>query len=70
MAHLQGSAHLAFDPPGPGSWLLDGVHMPRPFSRYHGTLFPAAMFAGFNDCCNRYGLLLDGLQYSMVRGLG
>lgn len=70
MAHVQGSVHLSFDPPGPGSWLLDGVHMPRPFSRYHGTLFPAAMFAGFNECCNRYGLLLDGLQYSMVRGLG
>lgn len=70
MTNLQRSAHLTFDPPGPGSWLLDGVHMPRPFSRYHGTLFPAAMFAGFNECCNRYGLLLDGLQYSMVRGLG
>jgi pyruvate,water dikinase len=70
MAHVQRSAHLAFDPPGPGSWLLDGVHIPRPFSRFHGTLFPSAMFAGFNECCNRYGLLLDGLQYSMVRGLG
>ncbi len=70
MAHVQGSAHLAFDPPGPGSWLLDAVHMPRPFSRYHGTLFPSAMFAGFSECCSRYGLLLDGLQYSMVQGLG
>ena len=70
MAHVHGTAHLAFDPPGPGSWLLDGVHIPRPFSRYHGALFPSAMFAGFNECCTRYGLLLDGLQYSMIRGLG
>ena len=70
MAHVQGSSHLNFDPPGPGTWVLDGVHMPRPMSRYHGTLFPSAMFEGFNECCVRYGLLLDGLQYSMVNGLG
>jgi rifampicin phosphotransferase len=70
MAQVQGNSHLVFEPPGPGSWLLDAVHMPRAFSRYHGALFPSAMFAGFNDCCVRYGLLLDGLQYRMVNGLG
>jgi len=70
MAHVQGSAHLAFDPPGPGTWLLDGVHMPRPMSNFHRAIFPPALFAGFNDFCKRYGLLVDGLRYNMIHGLG
>ena len=30
----------AFDPPGPGSWLLDAVHVPRPWSRFQVEIHP------------------------------
>lgn len=70
MSHAPVGLPLSFEPPGPGTWLLDSVHMPRPFTRFQGAIHPPALFAGFNDCCKRYGLLMDGLQFRMVNGLG
>ena len=37
---------LAFAAPGPGTWLLDGVHMPRPFSRFQQAIHPPGIAAG------------------------
>ena len=61
---------LAFAAPGPGTWLLDGVHMPRPFSRFQQAIHPPGIAAGCRDCFGRYGLLVDYLDYRFVNGLG
>ncbi len=60
---------LTFEAPGPGTWLLDSVHMPRPFTRFQAAIHPPALYAGFNEGLKRYGLILDGLDYKMVNGL-
>lgn len=70
MTHAQAGHSFSFEAPGPGTWLLDSVHMPRPFTRFQGAIHPPALFAGFNECCKRYGLLIDGLQFHMIKGLG
>ncbi|MEZ5100980.1 MAG: PEP-utilizing enzyme [Thermoleophilia bacterium] len=63
------TAPTAFDPPGPGTWLQDGVHVPRPWSRYQAEIHPPNLAAGFREGARRYGLLLDTLDYRMVHGL-
>ncbi len=62
------SAELKFDPPGPGSWLLDSVHVARPFSRFQAEIHPRNLAAGFRETARRYGLLLDTLDWRMVNG--
>lgn len=59
---------LTFDPPGPGSWLLDSVHVARPFSRFQAEIHPRNLAAGFRETARRYGLLLDTLDWRMVNG--
>jgi phosphohistidine swiveling domain-containing protein len=61
-------AHTAFDPPEPGTWLLDSVHAPRPFSRFQQEIHPPNLEAGFRECAGRYGLLIDTLNYRFVNG--
>lgn len=69
MASMQSGAQVEFAVPGPGTWLLDGVHMPRPFTRFQQAIHPPGILAGFRECFPRYGLLLDGLEFRMVNGL-
>jgi phosphohistidine swiveling domain-containing protein len=61
--------HL-FVPPGPGSWVQDPVHMPRPMTRYWQEMHPPAFKKGTNDFARFYGLLIDGLQMGYVNGFG
>jgi phosphohistidine swiveling domain-containing protein len=61
---------LRFDPPGPGSWVQDPVHMPRPMTRYWQEIHPPALKKGTNDFARFYGLLIDGLQMGYVNGFG
>jgi phosphohistidine swiveling domain-containing protein len=64
------SKELRFEPPGPGSWVQDPVHMPRPMTRYWQEMHPPAFKKGTNDFARFYGLLIDGLQMSYVNGFG
>jgi pyruvate,water dikinase len=61
---------LHLDPPGPGPWSQDGVHFPRPMTRYFQDTHPAAFKAGTNDFARFYGMLIDGLQIAYVQGFG
>src|SRR5881394_3286087 len=63
-------ARLHFEPPGPGSWVQDPVHMPRPMTRYFQETHPPAFKKGTNDFARFYGLLIDGLQMRYVNGFG
>ncbi|MFO1149782.1 MAG: PEP-utilizing enzyme [Alsobacter sp.] len=61
---------LAFPTPGPGTWLLDAVHMPRPFTRFQAAVHPPNLAVGCRESFRRYGLLVDTLDYRMINGLG
>jgi rifampicin phosphotransferase len=61
---------LHFEPPGPGSWVQDPVHMPRPMTRYWQETHPPAFKKGTNDFARFYRLLMDGLQMGYVNGFG
>ena len=63
------STKLRLDPPGPGSWEQDPVHFPRPMTRYFQETHPPSFKRGTNDFARFYGMLIDGLQMSYVRGL-
>src|SRR4051794_33307718 len=64
------STKLSFEPPGPGSWEQDPVHLPRPVTRYFQETHPAPFKRGTNDFARFYGLLIDGLQIGYVNGFG
>jgi len=61
---------LHFEPLGPGSWVQDSVHMPRPMTRYWQETHPPALKKGTNDFARFYGLLIDGLEMGYVNGFG
>ena len=61
---------LSFEPPGPGSWVQDPVHFPRPMTRYWQETHPPAFKKGTNDFARFYGLLIDGLQMGYVNNFG
>ena len=60
---------LHFEPPGPGPWLQDPVHFPRPMTRYWQETHPPAFRKGTNDFARFYGLLIDGLQMGYVNAI-
>ena len=70
MATGTGSAKLVLEPPGPGHWEQDPVHMPRPMSRYFQETHPPAFKTGTNDFARFYGMLIDGLRMAYVNGFG
>jgi pyruvate,water dikinase len=59
---------LSFEPPGPGSWSLDNVHVPRPWSRFQAEIHPPNLAEGFRESARRYGLLFDTLDWRIVNG--
>ena len=65
----RGQAELIFDAPGPGAWLRDRVHAPRPWSRYGQEILPPALATGFRTAGLRYGWL-DDLELRFVHGFG
>jgi phosphohistidine swiveling domain-containing protein len=62
------SSELHFEPVGPGTWMLDPVHFPRPVTRYWAETHPEPFAAGTADFARFYGLLIDGLKTSYVNG--
>ncbi|MBL8701481.1 MAG: hypothetical protein JNK67_24090, partial [Alphaproteobacteria bacterium] len=59
---------LTFEAPGPGSWQLDTVHVPRPWSRFQCEVHSANLPIGFRSCARRYGWLMDTLRFESVHG--
>jgi rifampicin phosphotransferase len=57
-----------WEPPGPGTWLLDASHAPRPLCRFSAAVFPPSAMAGFHDTFARYGTLLECLDVAVVGG--
>lgn len=68
MAIVMDGRPLTFDPPGPGSWELDTVHVPRPWSRFQCEVHAANLPIGFREGARRYGLLIDTLRFESVHG--
>jgi phosphohistidine swiveling domain-containing protein len=68
MTHDPTSRPLKFEAPGPGSWLLDNVHVTRPWSRFQTEIHPPNLAAGFRECARRYGFLIDTLDWRVVNG--
>ena len=61
---------LQLEPPGPGPWTQDGVHFPRPLTRYFQETHPPAFRRGTGDFARYYGMTIDGLQMGYVQGFG
>src|SRR4051794_6079816 len=57
-----------WESPGPGTWLLDASHAPRPLCRFSAAVFPPPLMAGFHDTFARYGSLLECLDVAVVGG--
>lgn len=59
---------MEFVPPGPGVWELESTHMVRPVSRMTAAVFPKAAIEGFRAGMERYGMLLDYIEFAVVNG--
>ncbi len=59
-----------FDPPGPGPWEQDSVHLPRATTRYWTEVHPEAFWRGTSDFSSYYGMLIGGLAMAYVNGIG
>jgi phosphohistidine swiveling domain-containing protein len=70
MADSFDPAQLTFDPPGPGSWRLDPVHVPRPWSPFHGEVFGPNVSLGSGESSRRYGALSGRGRFALVNGFG
>jgi pyruvate,water dikinase len=57
-----------FTAPGPGVWELESTHMMRPVSRSTAAIFPAAAIEGFRAGMERYGMMLEYLEFAVVNG--
>jgi phosphohistidine swiveling domain-containing protein len=68
MAGPDAVSGLRFDPPGPGTWMLDSVHLPRPATRYWAETHPEPFGRGTADFARFYGMLIDGLKTAYVNG--
>ena len=47
---------LTLEPPGPGSWDLDALHVPRPVTAYWAQMHPEPFSLGYGDMATFYGL--------------
>ena len=68
MSAANAALNAKFEAPGPGTWLLDAVHVPRPFSKFQSEVHPPNLALGFRESFRRYGLLIDTLDWRMVNG--
>lgn len=61
---------LTFEPPGPGSWMLDTTHHgTRPLTAYLRPTYERAFGEGLPQMMERYGLPLAGVRTGSVHGL-
>jgi rifampicin phosphotransferase len=64
------ASELRFEPPGPGFWEQDPVHLPRAATRYWVEVHPPAFARGTSDFASYYGMLIGGLAMAYVNGIG
>ena len=64
------AAPPVFEAPGPGQWVLDTGHFPRPATSFTAELFPEPSRDGFAEATAPYGLLLDYIEWAFVGGWG
>jgi len=65
-----GTSPLTFEPPGPGSWVRDPVHFPRPVTRYFAETHPEPLVRGTAEFMALYGAPIGGMQMQYVNGFG
>lgn len=70
MTNPRETTERRFDPPGPGSWSQDSVHLPRAATRYWTEVHPAAFARGTAEFARFYGMLIGGLEMAYVNGIG
>jgi pyruvate,water dikinase len=63
-------SELRFEPPGPGFWEQDPVHLPRAATRYWAGVHPPSFARGTADFASFYGMLIGGLGMAYVNGIG
>ena len=68
MTEVETSTELSFEPPGPGPWMLDPVHFPRPVTRYWAEMHPEPFGRGTHEFSRYYGLLMDGMDTAYIHG--
>ena len=68
MGTAKTTSRLRFEAPGPGSWVLDTVHFPRPVTRYWETTHPGPFGRGFGEMSRFYGMLIGSFVHRYVNG--
>lgn len=64
-----GTGAIVFEPPGPGSWMLDTTHHGRrPLSGYLAPAYHQAFVDGMPQMFERYGLPVDRARAEYVEG--
>jgi pyruvate,water dikinase len=66
MMQVEGIKAPEFVVPGPGVWMLDASHCERPRTEYMNRLFGAQYTEGFRQGFERYGALLDTIEYKPI----
>ena len=62
-------AEITFEPPGPGSWMLDTTHHGRrPLTRYMQPLYLNMFAEGFPRLLEKYGLPLEEFRAGLAHG--
>jgi rifampicin phosphotransferase len=59
---------LVFAAPDGGIWEQDGIHFPRPMTRFTQEAFPEGFVRGFKSGTACYGLLLDHIEPAFLNG--
>ena len=67
--HAPGASVEAFDPPGPGTWMLDTTHHGRrPVTTFYASVSIEENDDGFAMMTKRFGLPLETMQFAQVNG--
>ena len=66
MSDAARSPEVRFEAPGPGTWVADGTHWPRPLTRFVGKAYTDSFTKGFKEGSARYGLLLSHFEAVLI----
>ena len=66
--YAESGTELSFEPPGPGTWVQDPVHFPRPATRYWAEMHPEPFGRGTHEFAQYYGMLLGGMNSAYING--
>lgn len=57
-----------FQPPGPGTWMLDDTHFVGAMTGFLSALFPASFMRGWAEGFARYGAIVERIDAEVVGG--